>query len=92
MSIDGAVHATLWAAGRGHDLNTLLDANDPLRDQVLLVQALFINERGQIVACEVHRTDGTRVLNLLTPTSAEHWCSPSECAGAIATLLSAHRT
>jgi probable HAF family extracellular repeat protein len=68
MSIDGAVHATLWVAGRAHDLNSLLDANEPLRDQVVLVQALFINERGQIVAYGVHRTEGTNVLYLLTPT------------------------
>lgn len=68
MSIDGAVHATLWVAGRGHDLNTLVDEKEPLRDQVILVQALFINERGQIVAYGVHRTEGTRVLYWLTPT------------------------
>jgi uncharacterized membrane protein len=68
MSIDGSVHGTLWVAGRGHDLNTLLDANEPLRDEVIVVQALFINERGQIVAYGVHRTEGTRVLYLLTPT------------------------
>jgi probable HAF family extracellular repeat protein len=68
MSIDGAVHATLWVAGRGHDLNTLVDANEPLRDTVILVQALYINERGQIVAYGVHHIEGTRVLYLLTPT------------------------
>jgi probable HAF family extracellular repeat protein len=68
MSIDNAVHATLWVAGRAHDLNMLLDVNEPLRDQVLLVQALYINERGQIVAYGAHRTEGTRALYLLTPS------------------------
>ena len=68
MSQDGAVHATLWVSGQAHDLNDLLDANEPLRDQVLLVQALFINERGQIVADGVDRTHGTRAAYLLTPT------------------------
>lgn len=68
MSQDGAVHATLWVFGQAHDLNDLLDANEPLRDQILLVQAFFINERGQIVAYGVDRTNGTRAAYLLTPT------------------------
>ena len=67
MSQDGAVRATLWVSGQAHDLNDLLDANEPLRDQILLVQALFINERGQIVAHGVDRTNGTRAAYLLTP-------------------------
>lgn len=68
MAQDGTVHATLWVAGQAHDLNELLDANEPLRDQVLLVQAFFINERGQIVANGQNRTDGTYAAYLLTPT------------------------
>lgn len=68
MSQDGAVHATLWVSGQAHDLNDLLAANEPLRDQILLVQALFINERGQIVADGVDRTNGARAAYLLTPT------------------------
>ena len=68
MSQDNAEHATLWVAGQGHDLNDLLATNEPLRDQILLVQAFSINERGQIVAYGVDRTNGTRAAYLLTPT------------------------
>lgn len=68
MSGGGSPRATLWVSGRPHDLNDLLAANEPLRDQILLVQALFINERGQIVADGVDRTTGTRAPYLLTPT------------------------
>lgn len=68
MSQDGAVHATLWVSGQARDLNDLLDAKEPLRDQIFLVQALIINERGQIVAYGVDRTNGTYGYYLLTPT------------------------
>jgi hypothetical protein len=68
MSQDGAVHATLWVSGHGHDLNDLLDANEPLREQIILDQAFFINERGQIVAYGADRIEGTRAAYLLTPT------------------------
>jgi probable HAF family extracellular repeat protein len=60
--------ATLWIAGKGHDLNTLIDANDPLRGQVLLVQGYFINNRGQIVAFGASVSDGRFQQYLLTPT------------------------
>jgi uncharacterized membrane protein len=68
MSQDNSVHATLWISGQAHDLNGLLSENEPLRDQILLRQGLFINERGQIVAFGVDRTNGTRASYLLTPT------------------------
>jgi probable HAF family extracellular repeat protein len=68
MSQGGAGHATLWVSGQAHDLNDLLDANEPLRDQILLLRGFFINERGQIVADGVDRTNGTRAVYLLTPT------------------------
>lgn len=68
MSQGGAQHATLWISGQAHDLNDLLDANEPLRGQLLLEQALFINERGQVVAHGLDRTNGMHAAYLLTPT------------------------
>jgi probable HAF family extracellular repeat protein len=68
MSQNGAVHATLWVSGQAHDLNDLLDANEPLRDQIRLARAVLINERGQIVAYGVDRINGTHAVYLLTPT------------------------
>lgn len=64
----GGEHATLWVSGQAHDLNDLLDANEPLRGQLLLEQALFINERGQVVAHGLDRTNGMHAAYLLTPT------------------------
>lgn len=68
MSTGSEVHATLWVSGQGHDLNTLVAEHEPLRDQIILTRAFYINERGQIVAYGSHRTEGTRAVYLLTPT------------------------
>lgn len=60
--------ATIWIAGRPKDLNTLLDANEPLRGQVFLQSAEFINDRGQIVALGINSIANRSVRYLLTPT------------------------
>lgn len=60
--------ATMWIGGRPIDLNTLIDANDPLHGHVTLSSAQFINERGQIVAFGVDAVTDKGVRYLLTPT------------------------
>jgi hypothetical protein len=55
----------MWIGNRAIDLTTRISADDPLNGSVVLQQANFINDRGQIVA----RGDvaGTARMYLLTP-------------------------
>jgi probable HAF family extracellular repeat protein len=58
-------YAVMWIGNRAIDLTTRISADDPLNGSVVLQQANFINDRGQIVA----RGDvaGTARMYLLTP-------------------------
>jgi probable HAF family extracellular repeat protein len=59
-------YAVMWIGNRAIELTTRIAAGDPLKGSVILQQAYFINDRGQIVARGVENT-GTARMYLLTP-------------------------
>ena len=67
--------AFLWQGGTMYDLNTLIDPNDPLKPQFELIDAVGINDAGQILALGLDLTSLTSRAILLTPVPvppAEH--------------------
>jgi len=55
----GPQTAALWDRSGGHDLNTLIAADDPLRPYITLTAGQFINNLGQIVATGTDSRSGT---------------------------------
>jgi uncharacterized membrane protein len=61
-------HAVMWIGNRATDLTTRIAADDPLKGSVILQQANFINDRGQVVARGQDVNTGTARMYLLTPS------------------------
>jgi probable HAF family extracellular repeat protein len=59
--------AVMWIGNRSLELTTRITANDPLKGSVVLQQAYFINDRGQIVVLGRDLNTGTGRMYLLTP-------------------------
>jgi uncharacterized membrane protein len=63
-----AFSATVWLDGAAYDLNQLIAADDPLKPYIKLVEALEINNRGQIIVQATDsRRSGSFTGYLLTP-------------------------
>jgi probable HAF family extracellular repeat protein len=60
-------YAVMWIGNRAIELNTRIAADDPLRGSVILQQAYFINDRGQMVVLGRDLNTGTGRMYLLTP-------------------------
>lgn len=60
-------YAVMWIGNRATELTTRIAADDPLKGSVILQQAYFINDRGQIVARGGDVNTGTARMYLLTP-------------------------
>jgi probable HAF family extracellular repeat protein len=60
-------YAVMWIGNRATELTTRIAAEDPLNGSVILQQAYFINDRGQIVASGRDLNTGTARMYLLTP-------------------------
>ena len=60
-------YAVMWIGNRATELTTRIAADDPLKGSVILQQAYFINDRGQIVVRGGDVNTGTARMYLLTP-------------------------
>ena len=70
--------ATLtYGTGSIHDLNDLVDPNDPLAGSVVLVHAGRVNEIGQIIATGCTAVGGPRGTYLLSPSNCPETTPPA---------------
>ncbi len=60
-------YAVMWVGNRAIELTPRIAADDPLKGSVTLLQAYFINDRGQMVALGADSNSGTARMFLLTP-------------------------
>jgi probable HAF family extracellular repeat protein len=60
-------YAVMWIGNRAIELTTRIAPDDPLKGSVILQQANFINDRGQIVVRGRDVNTGTARMYLLTP-------------------------
>lgn len=70
----GQYRPFLYANGEMHDLNDLIDPNDPLAPYVRLTYAADINDRGEILA------EGT---NSRTGRTVSYWLKPQNGGGGV---------